>query len=906
MTLAIQIQRTLLVVVSVLATTTAFAGGEPGGRRDTVAKTSPTRGLLTGIDLQHFKDLRIVEEDVPPDAPTILLLDDASRARGRVSSHVAEVFVYKNFSAGRNNQTAFFFNWATTSGGSGDPDCPGGIAEDCFSPAVTVPGIFHADGAVFGGGFKAGETAVSSYEIFAFRSGADPDTRDLAFVSMELWDGDPLNAIDSTGIGFSAAPIPGTKVTFSGVPVNTRIVFRGELDPPVVTPHTRVWVVVTSDACRFGWLLSRNAPEVGADDHERLNALIGVGTGILEFQLDSNGETNGLGVCCGDDCDGAPCDFSVGMVCCDDPNGDRNQCVDGDAEDLTLGAFGGPACSFDPTAPFDACSNFWLNVLAQAAVTMTLQPTGNGALGALVDGARIEGNEIIMVDGGENVMMDIQISNFAPQEETFCIGGDNAGAACTQATEVADCGALDPNGGNFGCGIKLRAYQSEIDPAGYTSGIVGELTAMDMSCTTDDECVAAFGGSCFTTGAPCTELSQCPPAEFQNCLPGSRCSDGKCQFASISQHRADYVFRGRNNLAATDTRTPDYRWGSAVQIDIRPPDPFPAGGLNAGQLIMTTSADAKGTFTLNLKGVPLSLLLDAESGFIDLLGFVPAKITVSTGQCCTFSLGDPVCLIDQVTAAGCAKLGADNGFVTSFDPSKSCADLCPPLAECFAAAAPLPEPDPITKNRYLSFVSGNVHRPTAVRVTFVDLPPPHDVANGRTMWLGPPETISEGSDRLPSPGDPDALTFTAAKLQCAPFAADWSALGTIHIYDEGIIPGGVYEIREVGAFCTLNDPANLSEPLTVGTGPWGDVVGNCITIPCSPPNGTIDVVFDGLAVLDKFRNRARFGVSKARADLEPDLPDQVLNITDVTRVLDAFAGARYPFAGPGTSDPCAP
>ena len=42
---------------------------------------------------------------------------------------------------------------------------------------------------------------------------------------------------------------------------------------------------------------------------------------------------------------------------------------------------------------------------------MTLQPTGNGALGALVEGARIEGNEIIMEAGGENVLMDIPVKH---------------------------------------------------------------------------------------------------------------------------------------------------------------------------------------------------------------------------------------------------------------------------------------------------------------------------------------------------------------------------------------------------------------------------------------------------------------------------------------------------------------
>ena len=83
------------------------------------ANATSNMGLLHGLDLARFKDLQIVEEDVPADVPTILLLDDATRARRRVSAHVAEAFVYKNFSEGRNNQTGFFFNWAATSGGSG-------------------------------------------------------------------------------------------------------------------------------------------------------------------------------------------------------------------------------------------------------------------------------------------------------------------------------------------------------------------------------------------------------------------------------------------------------------------------------------------------------------------------------------------------------------------------------------------------------------------------------------------------------------------------------------------------------------------------------------------------------------------------------------------------------------------
>ena len=55
------------------------------------------------------------------------------------------------------------------------------------------------------------------------------------------------------------------------------------------------------------------------------------------------------------------------------------------------------------------------------------------------------------------------------------------------------------------------------------------------------------------------------------------------------------------------------------------------------------------------------------------------------------------------------------------------------------------------------------------------------------------------------------------------------------------------------------------------------------------------------AVLDKFKNLTN-AVMKARADLDPNLPEWLVNITDVTACLDAFLGVTYPpagWAGPG-------
>jgi hypothetical protein len=61
-------------------------------------------------------------------------------------------------------------------------------------------------------------------------------------------------------------------------------------------------------------------------------------------------------------------------------------------------------------------------------------------------------------------------------------------------------------------------------------------------------------------------------------------------------------------------------------------------------------------------------------------------------------------------------------------------------------------------------------------------------------------------------------------------------------------------------------------------------------------------------VLDKFRNLVPPSlpcpaIIKARADVEPQTPDQLINITDVTLVLDAFRGFPYPFS-PSGPPPC--
>ena len=94
---------------------------------------------------------------------------------------------------------------------------------------------------------------------------------------------------------------------------------------------------------------------------------------------------------------------------------------------------------------------------------------------------------------------------------------------------------------------------------------------------------------------------------------------------------------------------------------------------------------------------------------------------------------------------------------------------------------------------------------------------------------------------------------------------------------------------------------------------WADLVQDCTTTPCKPPDGTTAIA-DVTAVLDKFKN-LQGNVTKVRADIEGSpagdhrIPDQSINITDVTYCLGAFLGETYPppgFPAPGNPPVCGP
>lgn len=195
-------------------------------------------------------------------------------------------------------------------------------------------------------------------------------------------------------------------------------------------------------------------------------------------------------------------------------------------------------------------------------------------------------------------------------------------------------------------------------------------------------------------------------------------------------------------------------------------------------------------------------------------------------------------------------------------------------------------------NRYLSFTLGNSGRPTAIKVTLVDLPPPFDVRNGEVRWAGEPFAVSENAGL----SDATPPLINVAHLICEPFIRDWGDTGTLHLFGEDVVPGGVYAIQAVEEACGAVLVATDAPALNLVNSAWGDVAGpfDPVAEQWTGPDQRVDVVTDILAVLDKFSNRPN-APSKVRCDVEPTVPDQRVNISDMTHLIEAFRSRPYPF-----------
>ena len=190
-------------------------------------------------------------------------------------------------------------------------------------------------------------------------------------------------------------------------------------------------------------------------------------------------------------------------------------------------------------------------------------------------------------------------------------------------------------------------------------------------------------------------------------------------------------------------------------------------------------------------------------------------------------------------------------------------------------------------------------RVAAIQVEFVSLPAPYDLWNGTKMFARAPRPVCETGSFPAGPCPID--TYNSSRLGCTeePFTTNWNALGVVNLWHEGIVPGGIYNVRVLDAICRVDDPNFYSEPTVFNTAIYGDTVGvGGFHIPVDYYVG----ISDALAGIATFTT-APGKPSKSRTELARRCISHTANIDDVLASLAGFAGLPYPET-PSTLNAC--
>ena len=99
-----------------------------------------------------------------------------------------------------------------------------------------------------------------------------------------------------------------------------------------------------------------------------------------------------------------------------------------------------------------------------------------------------------------------------------------------------------------------------------------------------------------------------------------------------------------------------------------------------------------------------------------------------------------------------------------------------------------------------------------------------------------------------------------------------------------------------------DDESSFSLALDLQGPLWGDITSgfDADAETWLPPDDGIDIFPDVVSAIEAFSNSPG-NPTKLRADVEPCVLDFLVNISDITQVLDAFRSLPFPF-GPGVGD----
>ncbi|MBI1827765.1 MAG: hypothetical protein HY287_07735 [Planctomycetes bacterium] len=505
---------------------------------------------------------------------------------------------------------------------------------------------------------------------------------------------------------------------------------------------------------------------------------------------------------------------------------------------------------------------------------------GANALAVFDDGA----GPILFVGGGFHVAggkSSVRIAAWRPAS------GDCNGNGICDPCDI-DCNALLPDPCPVGCGMSndcnLNGLPDECD--------ITSSTSQDCNANSvPDECESG----CVSAGAQNVDNGQTVTLD-----PGGGTSD-PTQNAQVSFTNAS----GTNGASVTVTQTTD------------PVHPDAGGYAVLGKsLVLTTSLANGGFFARVVVPFDAASLGGADPLALDLAWYdaitgvwMPAAAgNTQNSPSHNSRLGDRFAVAD-VNTPSLDLLSSDLGDYGVFWNTATLMGFVwtnVDHASAFApgiVARPNSDVSGINKTRFISFSITSASE-TAIRVTLTSLhhpdppnlpqfPSPNFSAfEGRVRYVGPPSNCQE-TESPPT-------TFKCAVLQCAPYYTNWdAALGgqTLHLRGAEIVPSSAYDIQQLAASCQGVEASctAVSAALSVNTGRWGDIAAP-FQAP-SPAALTQPNITDVSACVDKFKSVAT-AIIVARADVNPAVPNERVDIADVANIVDAFKNLAYPFPGP--------
>lgn len=199
-----------------------------------------------------------------------------------------------------------------------------------------------------------------------------------------------------------------------------------------------------------------------------------------------------------------------------------------------------------------------------------------------------------------------------------------------------------------------------------------------------------------------------------------------------------------------------------------------------------------------------------------------------------------------------------------------------------AATLTVLDPASIPKNRYVSFSPYNPEN-VAFRVEMTASTYFPD-STGVLGWVGEP---------FEAPEDPGVWL---ARIEDTMHIQDWSLYPMIHVGDCGIVPAAVYEISSTPDGIGFDDPIVVGTILEPAPKKWCDCVGELGGDGWSGPNGVVNMD-DVMASVQKFQ-KLDSAPHLTWVDVDAEVPNAVLNMTDIFQIVKGFKGESYPFNDP--------